>query len=208
MLSTQEATPRATILVVADSPDMLRYLRMVLELDSYRVETANNGVEALQRVRNGTVPEVVVLDLQMPEMDGLKTLGRLLKLQPQLKVIMCSGVDDPDQVQQAALLGARAYLKKPVQHLYLSAAVKECLGLGPDIQIGDNGAELIRIWRRRSLSPVCRPKSSVVGSGSGTLQNGFSGDVYSIPICPARGVPIAPTIARQNGLWFGRGSFR
>src|SRR6266567_2484629 len=119
MLSTQEATPRATILVVDDSPDMLRYLRMVLE--------------------------VVVLDLQMPEMDGLKTLGRLLKLQPQLKVIMCSGVDDPDQVQQAALLGARAYLKKPVQHLYLSAAVKECLGLGPDIQIGDDGAELISL---------------------------------------------------------------
>ncbi len=58
---------------------------------------------------------------------------------------MCSGVDDPDQVQQAALLGARAYLKKPVQHLYLSAAVKECLGLGPDIQIGDDGAELISL---------------------------------------------------------------
>jgi CheY-like chemotaxis protein len=145
MLSTQEVTPRATILVVDDSPDMLRYLRMVLELDSYRVETANNGVEALQRVRNGTVPEVVVLDLQMPEMDGLKTLGRLLKLQPQLKVIMCSGVDDPDQVQQAALLGARAYLKKPVQHLYLSAAVKECLGRGHEIPIGDDGAELISL---------------------------------------------------------------
>src|SRR5438132_13758009 len=56
MLSTQEATPRATILVVDDSPDMLRYLRMVLELDSYRVETAYNGVEALQRVSNGTFP--------------------------------------------------------------------------------------------------------------------------------------------------------
>jgi len=145
MLSTQEATRKATILVVDDSPDMLRYLRMVLELDSYRVETANNGVEALQRVRSGTVPEVVVLDLQMPGLDGVKTLGRLLKLQPKLKVIMCSGVDDPVQVQQAALLGARAYLKKPVKHLYLSAAVKECLGLGPDIQIGNNGAELISL---------------------------------------------------------------
>src|SRR5207245_10477822 len=103
MLSTQEATPRATILVVDDSPDMLRYLRMVLELDSYRVETANNGIEALQRVRNGTVPDVVVLDLQMPEMDGLKTLARLLKLQPQLKVIMCSDVDDAHQVHHDAL---------------------------------------------------------------------------------------------------------
>src|SRR5207244_12230888 len=98
MLSTQEATPRATILVVDDSPDMLRYLRVVLELDSYRAETANNGVEALQRVRNGTGPEVVVLDLQMPEMDGLKRGGRLLQLQPQLEVVMCWVVGDPDQV--------------------------------------------------------------------------------------------------------------
>src|SRR5207245_9770856 len=130
LLATQEARSSAISVVVVDSLGFLRYRRMFLELDSYRVETANNGVDALQRVRNGTVPEVVVLDLQMPEMDGLKTLGRLLSLQPQLKVIMCSGVDDPDQVQQAALLGARAYLKNPVQHLYLSAAVKECLGLG------------------------------------------------------------------------------
>jgi CheY-like chemotaxis protein len=150
MLSTQEATLKPTILVVDDSPDMQRYLRMVLELDCYRVETANNGVEALQLVRNGAVPEVVVLDLQMPGLDGMKTLGRLLKLQPELKVIMCSGVDDPAQVQQAALLGARAYLKKPVQHLYLSAAVKECLGVAPDDGNRTNGGELI------SLPPVPR----------------------------------------------------
>src|SRR2546425_4489694 len=110
MLSTQEATPRATILVVDDSPDMLRYLRMVLELDSYRVETANNGVEALQRVRNGTVPEVVVLDLQMPEMDGLKTLGRLLKLQPQLKVIMRSE-EHTSELQSLAYLVCRLLLE-------------------------------------------------------------------------------------------------
>ena len=145
MLSTHDATPKPIILVVDDSPDMLRYLRMVLELDSYRVETATNGLEALQRVRSGTVPEVVVLDLQMPGLDGLKTLGRLLKLQPGLKVIMCSGVDDPAQVQEAAMLGARAYLKKPVQHLYLSAAVKECLGLASGGLIGENAAELITL---------------------------------------------------------------
>jgi CheY-like chemotaxis protein len=146
MLSTRETTLKPTILVVDDSPDMQRYLRMVLELDSYRVETANNGVEALQRVRNGAIPEVVVLDLQMPGLDGLKTLGRLLKLRPELKVIMCSGVDDPVQVQKAALLGARAYLKKPVQHLYLSAAVKECLGLAADAAAdGRSGADLISL---------------------------------------------------------------
>jgi CheY-like chemotaxis protein len=117
--------------VVDDSPIMLRYLRLLLELDSYQVETASNGSEALQRVREGYAPDAVLLDLQMPGMDGLKTLRRLLKLQPELKVIMCSGMDDPNQVRKAALLGAQAYLTKPVKHLYLSAAVERCLGLSP-----------------------------------------------------------------------------
>jgi len=60
-------------------------------------------------------------------MDGLKTLRRLMKLQPHLNVIMCSGVDDPAKIRRAALLGAKAYLTKPIQHLYLSAAVERCL---------------------------------------------------------------------------------
>jgi two-component system, response regulator, stage 0 sporulation protein F len=118
---------KATILVVDDSPAMLRYLRRLLELDSYQVETASTGSEALERVRAGYVPAVVLLDLRMPGLDGLKTLRRLLKLRPGLKVIMCSGVNDPGEVRRAALLGAQAYLIKPVQHLYLSAAVERCL---------------------------------------------------------------------------------
>jgi two-component system response regulator (stage 0 sporulation protein F) len=129
MSSAASNQPKATILVVDDSPAMLRYLRRLLELDSYQVETASTGSEALQRVRAGHVPAVVLLDLRMPGMDGLKTLRRLRRLQPELKVIMCSGVDDPSEVRRAALLGAQAYLTKPVQHLYLSAAVERCLGL-------------------------------------------------------------------------------
>ncbi len=110
---------------------MLRYLRVLLELESYEVETASNGSEAVRRVREGCTPAVVLLDLQMPGMDGLKTLRRLLKLRPELKVIMCSGVDDPNKVRRAASLGAQAYLTKPVQHLYLSAALERCLNGTP-----------------------------------------------------------------------------
>ncbi len=122
---------KATILVVDDSPAMLRYLRLILENDSYQVETASNGADALLRIRQGCSPAVVLLDLQMPGMDGLKTLQCLLKLQPDLNVIMCSGVDDPGQVRRATLLGAKAYLTKPVRVLYLSAAVQRCLGSIP-----------------------------------------------------------------------------
>jgi CheY-like chemotaxis protein len=118
---------KATVLVVDDSPEIRRYLCALLELDSYRVETASSGYEALQRLAHGCTPQVVVLDLQMPGMDGLETLRRLQELRPKPHVIMCSGVDDPEKIREAVSLGAHAYLVKPVQHLYLSAAVDRCL---------------------------------------------------------------------------------
>ena len=119
-------------MVVEDSVELQNYLRLLLELDRYKVEVAGNGEEALQRLRNGCAPRVVLLDMQMPGMDGLETLRILRQLHPAAKVIMCSGVDDPEKIRQAILLGAQAYLIKPVQHLYLSAAIERCLGQDSD----------------------------------------------------------------------------
>jgi CheY-like chemotaxis protein len=116
-----------TVLVVDDSLEMQRYLRVLLELDSYRVEVASSGHEALNSLRLGCAPQVVLLDVQMPGIDGLETLRRMQELRPQPKVIMCSAVDDPGKMAEAAALGARAYLLKPIQHLYLSAAIERCL---------------------------------------------------------------------------------
>jgi len=122
---------KATVLVVDDSPEMQRYLRVLLETDSYRVETASNGQEALQSLGRGCVPQVVLLDLQMPGIDGLETLRRMREFLPRLKVIICSGVDDPAKILKAAALGAHSFLTKPVQYLYLSAAIERCLSEGP-----------------------------------------------------------------------------
>ncbi|HXX27261.1 MAG TPA: response regulator [Terriglobales bacterium] len=118
---------KATVLVIEDCPEVQRYLRLLLELDYYQVEVASSGEEALERMHQGSIPELVLLDMQMPGMDGLKTLECLRDLQPDLKVIICSGEDHPDTIQQAILLGAQAYLVKPVPRLYLSAAVEGCL---------------------------------------------------------------------------------
>jgi len=122
---------KATVLVVDDSLEIQRYLRALLELDSYWVETAGSGYEALQSLRHGWAPDVVLLDVQMPEMDGLEALRRLRQCHPKSKVIMCSGVDDPNKIHEALSLGAHAYLLKPIQHLYLSAAIERCLNEGP-----------------------------------------------------------------------------
>jgi len=118
---------KGRVLVVDDAPEMRRYLRILLEADSYRVETASNGLQALQSLSCGCIPEVVLLDLEMPGIDGLETLRRIQEFRPRPKVIICSGVEDPLRILQAATLGADSFLTKPVQHLYLSAAIERCL---------------------------------------------------------------------------------
>jgi len=146
MLSGQLNRAKATILVVDDSQEMRRYLRILLELDSYRVETVSSGSEALRHLRAGCNPAVVLLDLQMQGMDGLMTLRLLRELRPDLKVIMCSGDDDPSKMRRAACLGAHAYLVKPIQHLYLSAAVERCLaGSSTTLAKASSGARVITL---------------------------------------------------------------
>jgi CheY-like chemotaxis protein len=118
---------RPLVLVVDDSPEMLRYLRVLLESDLCTVETASSGAEAVAVLRSGKRPDVVLLDVQMPGMDGLETLGALRTLCPELKAIIHSGNSDPEQMRRAAQMGALSYLIKPVRHLYLSAAIERCL---------------------------------------------------------------------------------
>src|SRR2546428_11166082 len=78
----------AKILLVDDEPGMLRYIRTLLEVDDYKVETASTGEEALERVQKGLQPDLVLLDLLMPGIDGLETLEQLRQLRPGVKVVM------------------------------------------------------------------------------------------------------------------------
>src|ERR1051326_764433 len=96
-----------TVLVVDDEPGMLRYMKTVLELDSYRVSTAQSGEAAVQRVQEGERPDLVLLDLVMPGIDGLQTLEQLRKLRPQMKVVMLSCVRDTAKVVRAMQLGGQ-----------------------------------------------------------------------------------------------------
>ena len=97
----------AFILVVDDEPTMSRYLRTLLEVEGYRVETVNNGQEAVDRLAHAPTPELVLLDVLMPVMDGLQTLEHIRNVHPQLKVIMLSCVSDTRKVVQAIRMGAQ-----------------------------------------------------------------------------------------------------
>lgn len=132
------------ILVVDDEPSMLRYLQTVLELDSYRVSTASNGMDAVDKVQRET-PDLVLLDMVMPGADGLETLQRIREARPSTKVVMLSCVRDTRKVAQAMRLGAQDYLSKPVQKEEMDEVLRFCLlntdpgepGAGDAIEIGD-----------------------------------------------------------------------
>lgn len=115
------------IMVVDDEPSMLRYLQTLLEVDSYHVTTAPSGVEALRQLRGGHHPDLVLLDLLMPEIDGLETLEQMRQIHPDLKVVMLSCVADTRKVAQAIRLGAQDYLTKPFKKAELDAVLNHCL---------------------------------------------------------------------------------
>lgn len=119
----------ARILVVDDEPSMLQYLRTVLEAGSYQVETVQTGSEALLRIQEEPAPDVVLLDVLIPDLDGLKTLEMLKRARPNLKVVMLSCTTDPRKVVQAIRLGAVDYLTKPFQLADLEAVLQHSLTL-------------------------------------------------------------------------------
>jgi len=127
----------AKILLVDDEPGMLRYIRTLLEVDDYKVETASTGEEALARVEKGMVPDLVLLDVLMPGIDGLETLEQLRRMKPGLKVVMLSCVNDARKVVQAMRLGAHDYLTKPFQQAELDAVIDQCLGQGKQTFTGE-----------------------------------------------------------------------
>jgi DNA-binding NtrC family response regulator len=114
----------ANILVVDDEPSVLRYTKTLLEVEDYAVETAQSGTEALRRMSAGLDPNLIVLDLVMPGMDGLQTLEKCRQIRPDQKVLMMSCCNEPSKIVQAMKLGAFDYLSKPFQPPQLRGAVR------------------------------------------------------------------------------------
>src|SRR5215475_13121445 len=128
---------RAKILLVDDEPGMLRYIKTLLEVDDHDVETASTGEEALATVEKGLQPDLVLLDLLMPGIDGLETLEALRKIQPGMKVIILSCVNDTKKVVQAMRLGATDYITKPFQKAELDKVIDQCLGTNAQAYAGE-----------------------------------------------------------------------
>ncbi len=114
------------ILVVDDEPSIRKYLQTLLEVDGHEVTAVSSGKEALERIGAGEQPDLVILDLIMPEMDGLETLRQLLQIERKLNVVMLSCSNEVSNVVEAIRLGAQDYLTKPFEKSELEAAMLKC----------------------------------------------------------------------------------
>src|SRR5690349_16760257 len=128
---------KAKILLVDDEPGMLRYIKTILEVEDHQVSTASTGEEAIEAVQKGMNPDLVLLDLLMPGIDGLETLENLRKLRPGVKVVMLSCVSDTKKVVQAIRLGAADYITKPFQKAELDNVIDQCLGTNQENYPGE-----------------------------------------------------------------------
>ena len=111
----------ATILVIDDQQSMRLFLQVALERAGYRVLTAEHGTHGL-RVLAQEEADLVLVDLFMPEMDGLDLIPRLRKTRPGIKIIAISG-GEPYYLDAAEHLGAIGTLKKPFTAQELLEAV-------------------------------------------------------------------------------------
>lgn len=111
------------ILVVDDEKEVRGMFEKFLTLKGYEVETASNALDALRQC-NRKVPDIVVTDFQMPQMDGIALLRELKSVYPELPVIMMSGMGDMRLGVTALKEQAFDFLPKPVDSNELIAAIK------------------------------------------------------------------------------------
>src|ERR1700752_4973496 len=114
------------VLVVDDEPSIRKYLQTLLEVDGFDVETVGSGREALTKVNGGERPDFIILDVLMPEMNGLDTLKEMMQIDRSLNVIMLSCSNEIGTVVEAIRLGAHDYLTKPFEKSELEAAMLKC----------------------------------------------------------------------------------
>ncbi len=116
------------VVVVDDHQLMLDAIRLTLEQseDIELVGEALTGSEALPLIGR-TQPDLVLLDIRMPQMDGLTCLGKIRERHPQIKVVILSGIDEPEQIQTALKHGASAFVVKHVDPRDLASALRQAM---------------------------------------------------------------------------------
>ena len=114
------------ILLIDDDKEILDILSLVLEDEGFIVELAKNGHEALEKL-SLFKPDLITLDIKMPEMDGIETLKRIREIETHLPIVMCSAYGE--YKQDLTTWASDAYVVKCADLTELKATIRSLLGL-------------------------------------------------------------------------------
>jgi two-component system chemotaxis response regulator CheY len=115
------------LMIVDDSNIMRRRIERSQQFEQLRlVGTAGNGVEAIELFKR-TDPDVVTMDLTMPQMDGIECIGRLVALKPRVRILVISALADKATAVEAMEKGANGFLNKPFTDRQLNEAFAELM---------------------------------------------------------------------------------
>jgi DNA-binding response OmpR family regulator len=129
MAKRREESPKSRVLIVEDNLDLMNTLEEVLIEDGYEVITAQDGAEGIKNNRKNS-PDLIILDLKMPRMDGIETLRRIRKTDKDVIVIILTAYGSSETAREAVDLDVHEYISKPFDSGVMKEAVKEALAAG------------------------------------------------------------------------------
>lgn len=124
------APANAHVLVVEDDVSTAKLLERVLFKNGYQVSCAHNRLEILERLNQPQLPDLILLDVMLPETNGFEVLARLRahRRLKSIRVMILTSLSSPDDVARGLALGVNGYLTKPVSPAVLVQAIRECMG--------------------------------------------------------------------------------
>lgn len=184
-----------TILVVDDEPKIRATLRGVLSDEGFRVLDTDEGPRVPELVATQH-PHLVILDIWMPQMDGIKLLGQLKTQEPTLPVIVISGHGTIETAVRATKLGASDFIEKPFSLDILLRSVYRAMGREPNGSTDDPTLTVTPVSTSAASSSYAQTrartiKRSVVVQGQG-LHSGVRTGIILQPLPPGRGIVFSP----------------
>ena len=121
-----EENKKTKILVIDDEAGIGDILQKILVREGHEVLTATNGKDGIKHVKKGSV-DMVILDIKMPEMDGIEVLEKIHEIDKNIVVVMLTAYGTLGTAREAMRLGAYDYITKPFDNEFVTAMVKEGL---------------------------------------------------------------------------------
>lgn len=113
------------VLIVDDAAFMRLALKNILDKNGFEViGEATNGLEAINKY-NALKPDIVTMDISMPDMDGVEALTEIMKFDPSAKIVMISALGHESWIRKAVMLGAKGFIVKPYKEDYVIEALSK-----------------------------------------------------------------------------------